>query len=141
MSGVNKATKAETEERTSIVLDMLLSGLKRREILKNIENNENLKWGIRKSQVDQYIAKANAIIAEYSNTKRDEIFAKGMARYDFLYMRLVNIKDYKNAAVVVDKQIDLAGIKVTKIAETDTKGNDKPSRPIIVVKTSNGDIQ
>ena len=66
----NKANTVETEERTMIVLDMLLSGLKRREILINVANNEKLNWNICDSQIDNYISKANKIIKEYGKLNK-----------------------------------------------------------------------
>ena len=66
----NKANTVETEERTMIVLDMLLSGLKRREILINVANNEELNWNICDSQIDNYISKANKIIKEYGELNK-----------------------------------------------------------------------
>ena len=138
----NKANTVETEERTMIVLDMLLSGLKRREILINVANNEKLNWNICDSQIDNYISKANKIIKEYGKLNKKKIIAKARARYEFLYKKLVNVKDYKSAASIVEKDTELAGVKIQKTELTGKNGKDLiPDRPIIVVSTQHGDIR
>ena len=138
----NKANTVETEERTMIVLDMLLSGLKRREILINVANNEELNWNICDSQIDNYISKANKIIKEYGKLNKKKIIAKARARYEFLYKELVNVKDYKSAASIVEKDTELAGVKIQKTELTGKNGKDLiPDRPIIVVSTQHGDIR
>ena len=138
----NKANTVETEERTMIVLDMLLSGLKRREILINVANNEELNWNICDSQIDNYISKANKIIKEYGKLNKKKIIAKARARYEFLYKKLVNVKDYKSAASIVEKDTELAGVKIQKTELTGKNGKDLiPDRPIIVVSTQHGDIR
>lgn len=138
----NKANTVETEERTMIVLDMLLSGLKRREILINVANNEKLNWNICDSQIDNYISKANKIIKEYGELNKKKIIAKARARYEFLYKELVNVKDYKSAASIVEKDTELAGVKIQKTELTGKNGKDLiPDRPIIVVSTQHGDIR
>jgi len=138
----NKANTVETEERTMIVLDMLLSGLKRREILINVANNEKLNWNICDSQIDNYISKANKIIKEYGKLNKEKIIAKARARYEFLYKKLVDVNDYKSAASIVEKDTELAGIKIQKTELTGKNGKDLiPDRPIIVVSTQHGDIR
>jgi len=138
----NKANTVETEERTMIVLDMLLSGLKRREILINVANNEKLNWNICDSQIDNYISKANKIIKEYGKLNKEKIIAKARARYEFLYKKLVDVNDYKSAASIVEKDTELAGIKIQKTELTGKNGKDLiPDRPVIVVSTQHGDIR
>lgn len=120
-----KSTKVIYEERITIVTDMLLSGLKRREILQNIAINENLKWKVTDSQVDNYIRDATNIILKNINEDRGVLITKAHARYEYIYKKLINVKDYKGALIAIEKSATLLGLNApTKVANTDKEGND-----------------
>lgn len=121
-----KSNKVKFEERVSIVMEMLLSGLYRREILENIAKKEELKeWNVTASQVDNYIRAANNIILKPIEKDRDRLKAKAHSRYEYLYKKLLNVKDYKGAIAANDKVCTLLGLNdPTKVAQTDKEGND-----------------
>jgi hypothetical protein len=138
----NKSTNIETDKRINIVLEMMLSGLSRWQILQNIDNNEQLKWGVSVSQIDKYMSEANKIMKKYAEKTKEEHFAKALNRYNFVYQKLIKVKDYKGAKDVIKNETELLGINApTKTEITGKNGKDLiPSRPIIVVKTDTGDI-
>ena len=121
-----KSNKVKFEERVSIVMEMLLSGLYRREILENIAKKDELKeWNVTASQVDNYIRAANNIILKPIEKDRDKLKAKAHSRYEYLYKKLLNVKDYKGAIAANDKVCTLLGLNdPTKVAQTDKEGND-----------------
>ena len=110
MGSINKSSNAIFEERISIVTDMILSGLKRRDIIRNISENENLKWDVTTRQIENYISVSNKVILESIKEDRDAMIAKSFAKYQFIYKKLINIKDYKGAISAVEKCDNLMGL-------------------------------
>jgi len=106
----NKCTEAEYEKRIALVSEMLLSGMKRRDIIQNVANNENLKWDVSDRQIDTYIHDATIAIKETVDKDKDTILTKVYTRYDYLYKKLMNVKDYKGAMLVTEKIAQLTGI-------------------------------
>lgn len=108
----NKSTAVEYEDRVSIVMDMLLAGLKRREIIENITKNEdlNLKWAVSVGQIDKYIKSASDEILKPLEKDREKLKAKHYARYDYLYKNLIDAGDFKGAIIANDKMTILTGI-------------------------------
>ena len=82
MGKENKCGDADMEIRISIVLDMLLSGLRRREILENIRTNESLKWDVVDSQIDNYIKFANEEIEKLTEKNKDNTYKKVKSRLE-----------------------------------------------------------
>ena len=100
VTGLNKSTKAQFEERVGIVTEMLLSGLKRKDILQNISNVETLKWKVTVRQIDNYIEEATKVITTSLEVDRKVLVNKVYSRFDFLYKKMVLDKDYRGAAAV-----------------------------------------
>lgn len=124
MGKTNKCGDAEMEIRISIVLDMLLSGLRRREILENIRTNDALKWDVVDSQIDNYIKAANEEIERIAERNIDKTYKKVKSRLDYLYKKSVEKEDYKTALAVNDKEAELDGLKITKQAQVTKDGED-----------------
>lgn len=116
MAGYNKSNKAKTEERIIIVMDAILSGLKRREILQNIaDNNEKetdkkKKWNVQTRQVDYYIEAANKQILDITKEEKEVLVSKAFAKYAFIYKKLIHVKDYKGAITAIEKSCSLLGL-------------------------------
>jgi hypothetical protein len=124
MAGKNKSSNVIFEERISIVTDMILSGLKRRDIIQNISTNEQLKWNVTPRQIDNYISVADSIITESIKEDRNSLIAKSFSKYQFIYKKLINVKDYKGAISAIEKCDNLMGLNApTKISQTDKDGN------------------
>ena len=121
-----KSNKVKFEERVSIVMEMLLSGLYRREILENIAKKDELKeWNVTASQIDNYIRAANNIILKPIEKDRDRLKAKAHSRYEYLYKKLLNVKDYKGAIAANDKVCTLLGLnEAQKMEHTGPGGSD-----------------
>ncbi|MFQ5641806.1 MAG: hypothetical protein ACE5IR_27845 [bacterium] len=119
-----KANKAEVERRTTVVVDLLLDGLRRHEILKYIEKNEN--WGISNSQTDEYIAKANEVINNYESGNRDAKIKKTEQRLEKLLSRAISKKDFRLARLLIQDIRTLFGIdRPIKIAPTTPDGENE----------------
>jgi hypothetical protein len=89
----------EFQDRSSIVLEMLLSGLSQSEIIANIKNPKGLNWTATDKQINEYITNAQSNI----QNPTDEL----KQRYELLYKKLLNVKDYKNAITANNKLADL----------------------------------
>jgi hypothetical protein len=125
MAGFNKSNIAVFNERVFIVTEMLLSGLKRREIIQNIAENDKLKWNVSERQIDNYIENANVHILALLEDDKQVLKKKVFAKYDFIYKKLLNVKDYKGALIALEKIANLTGINdPTKIAATTKDGED-----------------
>jgi len=107
-----KSNDAEFQKRIGIVTDMLLSGLTRGEIL---QNGSSLDWNVSDRSIDEYISKARVVIDELGRERADMLYTKVITRLNYMYKKLVNVKDYKGAAGVLDKIADVAGLKVNKV--------------------------
>lgn len=110
MPKVDKSNIAIFNERVFIITEMLLAGLKRRQIIQNVSENEKLKWKVTERQIDNYIKAANLEISSIFEADKDVLKRKIFAKYDFLYQKLINVKDYKNAAAVLEKVSTLTGV-------------------------------
>lgn len=120
----NKSSKVVFEQRVFIVQEMLLSGLKRFEIIQNISKHEELKkWKVSERQIDNYIKSANNIIHNGIVENQKTILEQTSARFDFLYKKLINVKDYKNAVLVAEKKANLHGLLKTKVEHSGDKEN------------------
>lgn len=132
MGKENKCGDAEMEIRISIVLDMLLSGLRRREILENIRTNESLKWDVVDSQIDNYIKFANEEIEKLTEKNKDNTYKKVKSRLEFLWRKSIEVKDYKTALTVNDKEAELDGLKITKQENRQVDGEGNDVQPILI---------
>lgn len=108
-----KSSNAVYEERVSIVMDMLLSGLKRREIIQNIIKNTT--WNVCDAQVDKYLKDATDEILKPLEKDREKLKSKAIARYDYLFKKTMAVKDYKTAIIANDKICEISGIKEIKV--------------------------
>ncbi len=133
MGKENKSGDAEMEIRISIVVDMLLSGLRRREILQNISTNEALKWDVSDRQIDDYIRQANEEISKIAEKDKDKTYRKVKSRLEFLYRKSIEVKDYKTALVVNDKEAELDGLKITKQENRQVDGEGKDVSKVLII--------
>lgn len=139
--GRDKSNKVTFEERVSIVTEMLLAGLKRREIIGNISKNKDLQWNVSTKQIDKYIEKANKIILAPVEKDREKLVSKFFSRYDFLYKKLVNTKDYKGAASVTEKTCNLVGLLDLRDTDKDTLRNPYQDAMIEAINKANEEFK
>ena len=100
---LNKSTKAAFDERVGVVSEMLLSGLKRKDIIQNISGSEILNWKVTTRQIDNYIEAATKVILKEFEGERTVLINRLYSQYNFLYKKMVISKDYRGAAAVLDK--------------------------------------
>jgi hypothetical protein len=107
-----KCTSAEKAVRIATIYRLLLSGMRRREVLQYVR--EKTDWGIETSAIDKYIAEATKEIKEV--TAEEIETARGMAykRLDMLYFKSLLINDYKTALAVQKEMNELFGLKIIK---------------------------
>ena len=110
MGKENKSNNAEFAKRVSIVMEMLLSGLRRCEILEFVRKKDGLNWNVVNSQIDNYIKFANVEIKKIAEKDTEKNYLKAKSRYEFLYRKLINVKDYKGAMSIVEREILLDGL-------------------------------
>jgi len=106
----NKSNKVTFEERVSVVTEMLLAGLKRREILQNVATNEKMRWKVEDRQIDEYIAHATKIILKPIEKNREKLKSEANSKLHFLYKKLVAARDYRGAVLVIEKLNLLSGL-------------------------------
>ena len=107
-----KCTSAEKSVRIATIYRLLLSGMRRREILQYVA--EKTDWGLETSAIDKYMREATQEIKEV--TAEEIETARGMAykRLDTLYYKSLLINDFKTALAVQKEMNELFGLKVIK---------------------------
>lgn len=106
-----RITKAEKEKRVTEVVNLLLKGVKRSDILQYAIKS---RWDVSDAMVDKYIRQATEAIKESAEIDRDYEIALAKERYEYLYMQNIVKKDYRSAAQVVKMKAELQGIEAPK---------------------------
>ena len=112
MPSDEKSSAAEVERRISTVIELLLSGWKRRQIL---QYGSKIGWNVTDRQIDTYIAAAYEEIDKGFESDREKILRKTVSQYELIYRNLMKAKDYRGAASVLDKIAEITGVKVHKV--------------------------
>lgn len=92
-----KVTQAEMEARVNKVYEMLIAGARRYQIQKYAQEK---KWNVTERQIDNYIAEANALIAQEAEFHRVREFGRAKAALDDLYQKCMQVRDYSRAHAV-----------------------------------------
>ncbi len=104
---MEQATKVEIERRIDIVLEMLLRGYTRREIVQFSAK----EFGINSRQSDTYIRKAKKRIErEYDEKNYSELRRVHVARVIRLYKEALKKDDHKTAQRILKDIADLHGL-------------------------------
>lgn len=112
LNKVEKATLAESELRTALVLEMLIKGCSRSYIIQYCAKNYNL----RTRQIDVYIAKANAEIKEtYGEKYKENIIEKHLAQIDNLYVKNYTIEDFRECRNLIESKNKMLGLGMTNV--------------------------
>ena len=90
-----------TDARADQVLDLVVAGLTRREIIKWVDTKS--EWKIKTRQVDRLIARAHEMLEATAQPHRERELAKAIRRLDMLFARSLQINDYK-ACLAVEKE-------------------------------------
>jgi len=100
-----KATNYEIIQRVKTVIDFLLDGLSRYEILQYTAKN----WKLHTRQTDQYIEWANTRIARMAKKAEEHAFNKIRARLEREYRRAVQKQDGRLVRMLIQDMRDLYG--------------------------------
>jgi hypothetical protein len=103
-----KPTKAELEIRVAAVQDVLLLGLRPKEIWRYLTEKKN--WKISQRTVDRYIQLATKQIVKAAALEREYELGRAKKRLDHLYQRNIAIQDFKAALAVVREMNALLGL-------------------------------
>jgi hypothetical protein len=90
-----RATAAETEARVNKVFELLVNGLTRYQVLQFVATKTD--WQLKPRQVDNYIQKASALIAQEAEYLRPKEIGKAIARLNAIFQGAVKVQDYKTA--------------------------------------------
>jgi len=111
----DKATTAQSLERTNAILEMLLDGESRYAIVQYGINN----WGLTAAGVDKYIGKANTVISEQAERDAGKLIDKTQRRLIRLLAKANSKNDMNMARLVIKDLRDLGGLdRPTKIEQT-----------------------
>lgn len=103
-----RPTDPEIVLRTETMVTLVLSGLRRAEILRYVA--EKTDWGVKERTVDNYIARAyKAIAAAHQDISAHQLDLTQIRLID-LYKRSMNIQDYKTCLAVVREIAKLNGL-------------------------------
>jgi len=100
-----KSTKAEVIERVKLIIDFLLDGFSRYEIMQYTAE----EWGIATRQTDEYIKFANNRIRRLANKAEEKSFDKVRCRLERQYRRAVESKDGHLARLLIQDMRKLYG--------------------------------
>lgn len=108
---MSKSSKHIIKERIKEVSIMLINGFSREEILQNTSN----LWNVSDRQIDTYIAKARDLIENSIKRKIEYDFAKAVRRYEDLYNKALENKDYKLAVSINKELTNLQGLNKVQV--------------------------
>ena len=110
-----RSSDTVTEQRIVSVVEFLLRGMNRREILQFVAQNEEYKWDVTASQIDNYIREAKKIIAESGVFNKDEEAGKAIERLNNLYRKAYSKGDFRACLAIQKELSELVGLKVMNI--------------------------
>lgn len=95
-----KSSKYIINQRVSEVADMLIEGKSRNGIIQY----GTKCWKVGERQIDKYIAKARDVIQQEITKDLGFDYAKSIKRYENLYSKAYEVKDYR-LALAVNKEL------------------------------------
>jgi len=107
-----KPSSVEMESRVSTIYRLLLSGMRRQEIIQYVANKTD--WNVCNRTLDSYMEKARIEIAEITADERETALGMAYKRLDHLYFKSLLINDYKTALAVQKEINDINGIKIIR---------------------------
>jgi len=113
-----KSTNAQILERVKEVINLLINGNSREDIVQYC----TAQWKIKERQTDTYIKKAKKHIEEKVEKEIDYNFNLTILRMNNLYKKSIDKKDYKTALSIQKELAQLLQLYDTKLKiETDVK--------------------
>jgi len=90
-----KGSNADIYERVTVVLELIVNGARRPEILRYAR--EDSDWGVSWRQVDNYIKRANDRLLEIAHHTQEQEFRLAYERLTAIYGRAFKDEDWKSA--------------------------------------------
>lgn len=107
-----RASKQEIKVRLWAIVHMIIEGKGRKEIFKEIKSKFNVSTGT----VNRYFLQADKLLEQTSKLMSPEKeLALAYNRYNLLYSKLYKLGKYRDAALVIDKMVELLGLKKIKL--------------------------
>ena len=102
-----KSPKAEIIRRVSKIVELLLDGFSRADILQNAAK----MWGVAERTTDTYIASANERIKKQADETENEIFSLVRLRLENLYKKAIAANDRHLARLLLRDMTKLYGLE------------------------------
>lgn len=127
----------EQQQRIDIVQEMLLSGLRRSDIIRTVNETPSLTWGVGDRTIDGYVRKAQIQITKQFEKNRDRMIPDIYTKYDHLYRKMMMIKDYRGAMAALDRMTEFIHLlermgNKTTLTEAELQ-NMRPTQVMFVV--------
>jgi hypothetical protein len=106
-----KADKYIVEQRVNELIQMLLNGNSREDIILYCSET----WNIGERQSDKYISRAKDKIEKSVRRKVEYDYSKAVRRYEDLYKLSIDKKDYKTALAINKELTNLQGLSKIQI--------------------------
>ena len=116
---MKKATNAESLKRREAIKEMLADGYSRGQIVKYCGET----WGIKVTQVDQYIAKCNEEFEEAYKERADKRYGRALKRTTQFYLKMKRKGNDVCAASALKELNDIEGVKISKTDHTSSDGS------------------
>ena len=127
-----RSSDAEILRRVGMCVELLIAGWNAIDIFRFNSKQQKLKdqglshdsdylWGVTSRQIDNYVRKAYEIIGNQEKPKIKEAYGQALIRWNALYRKAVDSKDYGSARLI-QKEID----KLQRIEEHEP--DDKPGQ-------------
>jgi len=123
-----RTTQAELQQRVSEVLHLRLHGGAFHDLLRHASEQ---KWNVSERQLWNYVAKADALLAETLERDRGKVFNLHVAQRRALYLKCMSVSDYSNARAVLKDEAELLGLYPAK--KTEVTGKDGGPIPVEVM--------
>jgi hypothetical protein len=126
-----KATRAVIAQRVEAVFQLRLGGAEFHDIVEYAnatqgeDGNPKEPWGVKETQLRNYIKKADRLCKERLDAKADHLLARHLLQRRRLYAHAMEMGDYKTALAVLKDEAELEGLYPAKKAEV-TGANGGP---------------
>jgi hypothetical protein len=114
-----KSTAAEVARRVDAIYDLLLQGVGRRGIAQYAAGHG---WDVSSRQLDTYIGRAKALLAQQAERDRAVELGKMIERLDLLFMKALAADDRAEARAVTRDHAELLGLSAAQRHELSGPG-------------------
>jgi hypothetical protein len=108
---LKKANKVTSEARVTQVMEWLVQGWTRREIVAEVEK----LFGLKSSRADDLLRLARQqFVKDYEDINRKELVAESIERYDFLYKAGVSQRQLAVSIAAIQAKLKMLGVDSVK---------------------------